>query len=205
MRVLVGWKWSHGSMYIEDWGSSSIFVVLSFFFFQAEDGIRDVAVTGVQTCALPISDLSGGRGRLARAARRTVHRDPRTLQPADRAAHREDRPGKGPGMDRQGRPAVEHGAAAPGKREGGVSDRLVVIGAIARAHGLAGEVRVTPMTDDPARFGGVRECVLWDTAHERRERYRITAVRPQGTAILLTLAGCDSAEAAAALAGRLLA
>src|SRR5256884_2782735 len=26
----------------------------SVFFFQAEDGIRDVAVTGVQTCALPI-------------------------------------------------------------------------------------------------------------------------------------------------------
>src|SRR6266436_9464164 len=29
--------------------------LLFFFFFQAEDGIRDVAVTGVQTCALPIS------------------------------------------------------------------------------------------------------------------------------------------------------
>src|SRR2546429_338262 len=28
--------------------------LLFFFFFQAEDGIRDVAVTGVQTCALPI-------------------------------------------------------------------------------------------------------------------------------------------------------
>src|SRR2546422_10629509 len=28
-----------------------------FFFFQAEDGIRDVAVTGVQTCALPIAQL----------------------------------------------------------------------------------------------------------------------------------------------------
>src|SRR5690625_5312010 len=27
-----------------------------FFFFQAEDGIRDGHVTGVQTCALPISD-----------------------------------------------------------------------------------------------------------------------------------------------------
>ena len=25
-----------------------------FFFFQAEDGIRDIGVTGVQTCALPI-------------------------------------------------------------------------------------------------------------------------------------------------------
>src|SRR5438093_3098430 len=29
-------------------------VVFSFFFFQAEDGIRDWSVTGVQTCALPI-------------------------------------------------------------------------------------------------------------------------------------------------------
>src|SRR5205809_7495282 len=29
------------------------------FFFQAEDGIRDVAVTGVQTCALPISQSIG--------------------------------------------------------------------------------------------------------------------------------------------------
>src|SRR2546422_6990604 len=29
-----------------------------FFFFQAEDGIRDVAVTGVQTCALPICFLN---------------------------------------------------------------------------------------------------------------------------------------------------
>src|SRR5256885_6522018 len=29
-----------------------------FFFFQAEDGIRDYKVTGVQTCALPISCLS---------------------------------------------------------------------------------------------------------------------------------------------------
>src|SRR3712207_8437431 len=28
---------------------------LFFFFFQAEDGIRDIGVTGVQTCALPIS------------------------------------------------------------------------------------------------------------------------------------------------------
>src|SRR3712207_7572677 len=38
-----------------------------FFFFQAEDGIRDIGVTGVQTCALPIwlcqehSESSAGR------------------------------------------------------------------------------------------------------------------------------------------------
>src|SRR2546429_9388607 len=35
-----------------------------FFFFQAEDGIRDVAVAGVQTCALPISD-PGEQERIA--------------------------------------------------------------------------------------------------------------------------------------------
>ena len=31
-----------------------VFVCFVFFFFQAEDGIRDDLVTGVQTCALPI-------------------------------------------------------------------------------------------------------------------------------------------------------
>src|SRR5256886_5754505 len=32
----------------------NIFGALVIFFFQAEDGIRDLTVTGVQTCALPI-------------------------------------------------------------------------------------------------------------------------------------------------------
>src|SRR5437764_12166399 len=36
-------------------GRMFILSVLVFFFFQAEDGIRDTSVTGVQTCALPIS------------------------------------------------------------------------------------------------------------------------------------------------------
>src|SRR2546422_1638091 len=53
-----------------------------FFFFQAEDGIRDVAVTGVQTCALPISghagtlgdDAAGCRREVARVLKRDLHR-----------------------------------------------------------------------------------------------------------------------------------
>src|SRR2546427_2961610 len=41
-----------------------------FFFFQAEDGIRDLTVTGVQTCALPIcSDSESVHGDLRRARR----------------------------------------------------------------------------------------------------------------------------------------
>src|SRR2546422_7488349 len=53
-----------------------MFLLWFVFFFQAEDGIRDVAVTGVQTCALPISTsplprrLSRARRREARAGRR---------------------------------------------------------------------------------------------------------------------------------------
>src|SRR5256885_9758112 len=39
-----------------------MFVILHFFFFQAEDGIRDYKVTGVQTCALPICRSSGSAG-----------------------------------------------------------------------------------------------------------------------------------------------
>src|SRR2546429_889480 len=35
-------------------------IFIYVFFFQAEDGIRDVAVTGVQTCALPLHQQSCG-------------------------------------------------------------------------------------------------------------------------------------------------
>src|SRR6267378_2484088 len=40
--------------------------MLFFFFFQAEDGIRDLYVTGVQTCALPISSTPPTRTRRPR-------------------------------------------------------------------------------------------------------------------------------------------
>src|SRR5437762_6002588 len=37
-----------------DFGTAVTFDIMAAFFFQAEDGIRDTSVTGVQTCALPI-------------------------------------------------------------------------------------------------------------------------------------------------------
>src|SRR2546430_15273068 len=56
-----------------------------FFFFQAEDGIRDLTVTGVQTCALPISrplelhrdrlDPEGAQGDTDFAAQRRPYRE----------------------------------------------------------------------------------------------------------------------------------
>src|SRR5437762_4581051 len=41
------------------------FLLFFFFFFQAEDGIRDTSVTGVQTCALPILTNDTGTMHLA--------------------------------------------------------------------------------------------------------------------------------------------
>src|SRR5256886_12163048 len=45
-----GVEFDNGDMYVDGHKASSDV----FFFFQAEDGIRDLTVTGVQTCALPI-------------------------------------------------------------------------------------------------------------------------------------------------------
>src|SRR2546430_2424405 len=92
------------------------FVFIFFFFFQAEDGIRDLTVTGVQTCALPISNVAAAASIMgadihpATARRwpdleklfgpngaysncwcmwwRLRHRDFRVLQPAERKVWR---------------------------------------------------------------------------------------------------------------------
>lgn len=80
-----------------------------------------------------------------------------------------------------------------------------MIGEIARAHGLRGEVRVALLTDDPDRFDRVRHCVVWDVARDERQPRRVRHARRQGDAVVLALEGCESAEAAGALVGRLLA
>src|SRR5215467_2256278 len=49
-------------------------LLVDFFFFQAEDGIRDYKVTGVQTCALPISRRFGPQDAEPRADQCTTHR-----------------------------------------------------------------------------------------------------------------------------------
>src|SRR3712207_5383505 len=59
-------KWCYCGHYVQP------ILVMFFFFFQAEDGIRDIGVTGVQTCALPIFGKSMATQviSLAPAARR---------------------------------------------------------------------------------------------------------------------------------------
>jgi 16S rRNA processing protein RimM len=70
---------------------------------------------------------------------------------------------------------------------------------------LRGEVRVTPLTDDPERFAGLRTCVVWDATRDERQTRRIATARRHGEAVVLRLDGCATADDAARLAGRLLA
>src|SRR5438874_10322605 len=63
------------------------FIILFFFFFQAEDGIRDLYVTGVQTCALPIYSTTtllarapmGSKGMIAPTGQNLLRLHPRPL------------------------------------------------------------------------------------------------------------------------------
>src|SRR5688572_31227305 len=69
-----------------------------FFFFQAEDGIRDLTVTGVQTCALPICTARDRR--------------PRHLDEDGTGTHLPPRSGRtGPGGRMAGRATTDLGAA----------------------------------------------------------------------------------------------
>jgi len=80
-----------------------------------------------------------------------------------------------------------------------------VIGEIVRPHGLRGEMRVMPLTDDPSRFSRLEQCVLWDAARDVREARRLRGARTAGDTLLVTLAGCETPEAARSLTGRLIA
>src|SRR3989454_7610539 len=91
-----------------------------FFFFQAEDGIRDYKVTGVQTCALPIP--------------------PRPCHPGARAPRREARESRspgGPGGARSGAPGGAGVARARHVRDNGRPvDPVQRTAAPGRAHPL---------------------------------------------------------------------
>src|SRR5256886_12567346 len=99
--------WIRLSSYsVEDGTARYAFV----FFFQAEDGIRDLTVTGVQTCALPIS---GG----ARRGPRRLRRQAAHPAPPPRARLRADvvplrHPGRLRGVPRPATPPPAHARAA---------------------------------------------------------------------------------------------
>src|SRR5262249_56871202 len=92
-----------------------------FFFFQAEDGIRDWSVTGVQTCALPIWRRSRWRDRGRAAARPTSMPDRRGTSGSG------VRTGRGRRTTARPPASLPRRGARPrsGKRRGGERGRIV--------------------------------------------------------------------------------
>src|SRR3989442_10061692 len=66
---------------------NQLYMSILLFFFQAEDGIRDADVTGVQTCALPILPELRGRRRQRRLEGRYSGAAAPRLRPVRSAAH----------------------------------------------------------------------------------------------------------------------
>src|SRR5260221_7924309 len=125
-----------------------------FYFFQADDGIRDHCVTGVQTCALPIFGSPGGaRGRPPHAAR------PETSTSAKAHAG-----------------AEEHAAESRAKRHG-VGSRperyLVAVAPPTEGRSLAAQldqdpkIRVVRTIGRPGVGGGYPHIAVIETTAER--------------------------------------
>src|SRR5256886_3890079 len=77
---------------------------LQFFFFQAEDGIRDLTVTGVQTCALPIS----GDERNAECKKQNANVNRGLLQPRNTLGRDRDKETKQELSEPAAREAAQH-------------------------------------------------------------------------------------------------
>src|SRR5712664_815889 len=82
--MFLHWTWVMAVLSPSEWSTCSIIL-----FCQAEDGIRDLIVTGVQTCALPISAGVGIAAEIARASprRRQGNEQARAAAQVESVAH----------------------------------------------------------------------------------------------------------------------
>src|SRR2546429_6201417 len=129
-------------------------ILFFFFFFQAEDGIRDVAVTGVQTCALPIS----ARARPAEASRPAAVRVALVLPPPVRVQRAGARPRRrrGEAGRRAGRTPYRRGMGWRGAR----ARRTQARGAHHRPHPRRVRSGVRTRATHHRRAGGGRRAAV---------------------------------------------
>ena len=78
-------------------------------------------------------------------------------------------------------------------------EELYQIGAVTRAHGVHGEMKVFPMTDDPLRFRGMKELIL-DTGKELKI-CEVADARLQKNLVILKIRGIDTMDEAERLRG----
>ena len=81
-------------------------------------------------------------------------------------------------------------------------ETLLLVGRVGKTHGIRGEVKVIPETDDPKRFGALETVFLGKTP-EQVEPHAVASVRIQhtkrGPTVVLKLAGIDTVDGAATL------
>src|SRR5438552_9430672 len=167
-------------------GMPQIYGQISFFFFQAEDGIRDDLVTGVQTCALPIScvprqGVHGGED--GHHPRRVVDRTCRVIgHPVGR--ERQDAGDAGRADDDVGYTRVQR-TEQRAHREGDElegTERRQPGGREARRHGEGLALRVV-MRGEPHRDASSRADTDQVDAFQRRSPVAVQQ-RPPGEPVL---------------------
>lgn len=95
---------------------------------------------------------------------------------------------------------MQRSGQEPEEPSGVGATRFVVIGTVARAHGVRGELLITPHTDDPGRFARLREAYL-QLQDGRRSCVTVVGARVSNKGVLLRLAEVGDRTAAEALVG----
>lgn len=70
-------------------------------------------------------------------------------------------------------------------------EELFQVGAITQTHGIKGEVKVFPMTDDINRFKNMKDLLL-DAGREGMIKLEVESVRPQKNLVILKFKGIDN-------------
>lgn len=81
----------------------------------------------------------------------------------------------------------------------------IIIGKLIGAHGIRGETKVFPITDDVHRFSTISECMLLSPNEKLVRTVNVTAKRFTGETVLLTLEGITDRDEAQKLSGLFLA
>lgn len=82
---------------------------------------------------------------------------------------------------------------------------LIVTGKIIGAHGVRGEIKVFPLTDDARRFLSMKKCFLTGPKLEDPKEACVASARLDKGIVLVTLEGLDDRDKAQALHGRYIA
>ena len=84
-------------------------------------------------------------------------------------------------------------------------EKLIIIGKITGAHGVRGELKVFPLTDDPRRFLKLKECFICGQNFEKPEAMTCSSARIDRGNVLVKFDGCADRDKAELLRGRFIA